>query len=187
MSHLFWSFYRRFVQPDLPEGGFDIFGCNRLFRDHLLNLRESHNVLIGQLFWLGFRREIIPYTRRPNPRGKSTWTFARKVRYAMDNLFLFSDFPVKGMLLLGSLGMVLTVAFIPVVLLLHGEFFRALPGRAMWFLFALALGSIQLLGFGILGAYLWRILENTRQWPPAIIMDQQTFPINKGENGIQTP
>jgi len=37
-SRLFWGTYRRFVQPDIPAGGVDVFGCNRAFRDRLLAL-----------------------------------------------------------------------------------------------------------------------------------------------------
>ena len=62
---LFWWAYRAFVQPEVPAGGVDVFGCNLEVRDALLSLRESNASLVGLLFWLGFRRETMPYERRP--------------------------------------------------------------------------------------------------------------------------
>ena len=53
-SKLFWGLYRRLVTSEMPDGGVDIFGCNRQFRDHLLRLEESRSSLIGLAFWLGF-------------------------------------------------------------------------------------------------------------------------------------
>ena len=55
-SRLFWMVYRRFVLPELPAGGVDVFGCTRAVRDRLGTLRESNANLIALLFWLGFRR-----------------------------------------------------------------------------------------------------------------------------------
>jgi len=63
-SGLFWSAYRRLVQPEMPRGGVDVFGCNRTARDALVGLTEAHSSLIGQLVWIGMRREEVPYRRR---------------------------------------------------------------------------------------------------------------------------
>jgi glycosyltransferase involved in cell wall biosynthesis len=51
-SQLFWNVYRRFVQPEMPRGGVDIFGCNLAVRNQLLSLQESNSSLVGLLFWL---------------------------------------------------------------------------------------------------------------------------------------
>jgi len=58
-AQLFWWLYRKYVVPEVPIGGVDVFGCNRAFRDTLLRLDERHSSLIAQIFWLGFRRKII--------------------------------------------------------------------------------------------------------------------------------
>lgn len=88
-SGLFWSLYKHFVQSQMPAGGVDIFACNKLVRDALLALKESNTSLIGQIFWLGFRRKLISYERRVRVHGTSAWTLAKKVRYLADSVFLF--------------------------------------------------------------------------------------------------
>lgn len=73
-AQVFWALYRRYVVPDIPPGGVDVFGCNRAFRDSLLKLDERHSSLIAQIFWLGFRRKCINYVRQARQHGKSAWT-----------------------------------------------------------------------------------------------------------------
>ena len=72
-ARLFWSCYRRWVVPQMPPGGVDIFACNRAFRDALLGLEESRSSLIAQIFWLGFRRAEVPYERQVRQHGAGWW------------------------------------------------------------------------------------------------------------------
>jgi len=65
VSGVFWSLYRRFVLPEMPRGGVDVFGCTRAVRDQLVQLREANTNLVALLLWLGFRRQWVPYDRRP--------------------------------------------------------------------------------------------------------------------------
>jgi polyisoprenyl-phosphate glycosyltransferase len=46
-SGLFWGFFRRFVIPEIPPGGVDVFGCNAAVRDELLRLEELNSSLVG--------------------------------------------------------------------------------------------------------------------------------------------
>ena len=63
-SNLFWWMYRRFVIPEIPRGGADVFGCTRAVRDQVLRLKEGNSSLIGLLFWVGFRRCLVPMVSR---------------------------------------------------------------------------------------------------------------------------
>jgi glycosyltransferase involved in cell wall biosynthesis len=115
-SQTFWFLYRRFVQPQIPPGGIDVFACNAAFRDQLLKLDESHSSLVDLLVWLGFRRKAIQYKRARRQHGRSTWTFATKMRYLTDSLFSFSNLPIKILLWIGSFGIVVSFVFSAVVL-----------------------------------------------------------------------
>ena len=92
-ANVFWRLYRRFVQPQMPAGGADSFACTRQVRDVLVSLPEANSALVGLLFWVGFRRELVAYPRAGRASGKSGWTFKRKFRYAFDTAFAFSDLP----------------------------------------------------------------------------------------------
>jgi len=109
MANLYWRLYRRFVQPEVPIGGVDVFGCNLAVRKRPLRLRESHSTLIGLLFWLGFRRHNTPYTRQPRAAGRSAWTFRRKLRYLLDSCFSLTDLPIVAMMVIGLAGSVVSM------------------------------------------------------------------------------
>ncbi|MEQ1533676.1 MAG: glycosyltransferase, partial [Sideroxydans sp.] len=106
-AQMFWWFYRRYVVPDIPSGGVDVFACNRQFRDTLLHLDERHSSLIAQIFWLGFRRKSISYVRQERLHGKSAWTLHKKINYLMDSIFSFTDLPIRLLVRVGAGGVVL--------------------------------------------------------------------------------
>jgi glycosyltransferase involved in cell wall biosynthesis len=175
MSDAFWWLYRRYVIPDIPPGGVDMFGCNREFRDTLLTLEEQHSSLIGQLFWVGYRRSIVGYTRLERQHGKSGWTFKKKWKYLMDSVFSFTDLPIKLLLRIGAIGTAAAAALSVLVVLARLQGSIAVPGYAMTILTIALLGSMNLLGLGIVGVYAWRTYENTKQRPNAIHRQSHAF------------
>lgn len=175
-SRLFWGTYRRLVQPDVPEGGVDVFAVTATFRDRLVALGEANSSLLGLLFWLGGRREFIGYQRLERQHGKSAWTFRKKLTYLLDSVFAFSDLPVRALMTLGLLG--LGVAFILGVIVLFARLFGAyaVPGYAGSVLVILFFGALNTFGIGIVGNYAWRAYENTKQRPLNIISARIEFP-----------
>ena len=101
-ANLFWRLYRRFVQPEVPLGGVDVFGCNLAVRDAAAAAARIHSTLIGLLFWLGFRRKLVPPVARA--AGRSAWTFRRKLRYLLDSCFALTDLPVTLIMAIGLVG-----------------------------------------------------------------------------------
>ena len=172
---LFWAFYRRWVVPQMPPGGVDIFACNRPFRDALLALPESRSSLIAQIFWLGFRRASVPYERLERRHGQSAWTWRKKVAYLADSVFAFTDLPVRLLTRVGALG--LLVASVLGVTVLFGKFagLIAVPGYAMTLIAILFFGALNLFSLGIVGTYAWRAYENTKQRPQAVALRVQRF------------
>ncbi|TXI26442.1 MAG: glycosyltransferase [Ottowia sp.] len=172
---LFWSLYRRYVVPEMPPGGVDIFACNRAFRDALLDLGESRSSLIAQIFWLGFRRAGVPYGRQPRRHGQSAWTWRKKLAYLADSVFAFTDLPVRLLTRVGALG--LLVAAVLGVVVLFGKLsgLIGVPGYAMTLIAILFFGALNLLSLGIVGTYAWRAYENTKQRPQAIALRVDRF------------
>jgi polyisoprenyl-phosphate glycosyltransferase len=181
-SQLFWWFYKKYVIPDLPDGGVDIFGCNQVFRNELLALEESHGSLIGLIYWLGFRRKTVLYKRRAREQGVSAWTWRKKLNYLMDSIFAFSDLPIRILIALGMLGLAVVFAFgvLVLVLKLTGSF--ATPGYAATIITILFFGSLNVIGIGIVGAYVWRTYGNTMGRPLAIQMKHHSFDGNRNNS-----
>lgn len=168
-SSIFWGLYRRLVVKDMPEGGVDIFGCNRIFRDQLLELEESRSSLIALIFWLGFRRKQISYTRREREEGKSAWTLSKKIDYMLDSVFAFTDYPIRLLMRIGAIGSLVSVIMAIVVIIGRISGAIDVPGYAATMLTVLCLGALNLFGLGLVGTYAWRSYENSKKRPLAIV------------------
>lgn len=174
-SKIFWGLYRRYVVPEIPLGGVDMFACNKPFRDTLLTLEERHSSLIAQIFWLGFRRTTVKYTRQKREHGVSAWTLRKKINYMMDSVFAFTDLPIRLLIRIGAAGSILALLFGMVVVLAKLEGDITVPGYAVTMLMITLLGSLNLMGLGVVGSYAWRTYENTKNRPLAIPMRVDKF------------
>ena len=184
-SKLFWALYRRLIMPSVPEGGVDVFACNRAFRAALLSLEERESFLIGQLFWVGFRRREIAYERRGREHGKSAWTFRKKLVYMMDGIFAFSALPISVLMWIGVLGLIVSVGSIVVVFFSWLTGHITAPGYAPLMLAIMFFGSLTTLGLGTLGGYVWRIAENGRKRPLSLVMRHRMSQPADQETAIQ--
>jgi glycosyltransferase involved in cell wall biosynthesis len=166
-SSWFWTIYCRWVQPQMPRGGVDVFACTPKVRDALLALEESNSSLVGLLIWLGFERAEIPYDRQPRERGRSGWTFRKKLRYLLDSIYSFTDLPINLLLVAGVSGVLMSLLGALVVLLawLLGT---NVAGYTPLMLTLLVMGSLTLSGLGLVGSYVWRTYENSKRRPGAV-------------------
>ena len=173
-SRLFWWLYRRFILPEMPPGGVDIFGCTGEFRERLLDLEESRTSLVGLIFWLGFQRKEVEYTRLVRQEGRSAWTLRKKLSYVGDSVFSFTDYPIRLLLALGFFGTILSVFIGLVVIATRITGNIEVPGYAALMLVTLVFGSLMVFGVGLVGEYSWRTYENTKQRPSAVVARVET-------------
>lgn len=181
-SKLYWRLYKRFVLREVPAGGADVFACTAAVRDVICSLEPVHTSLVAQLFWVGFRRRLVPYDRRPSP-GPSGWTLRRKLRYLSDSVFAFTDLPVRILWLVGILGLVLgaAIAGLALVARLVGEI--DVPGYTATILVIVLFGSLNMIGLGIIGSYVWRAYDTVKGRPGAIVRDVVEFPAAGNDDG----
>jgi polyisoprenyl-phosphate glycosyltransferase len=174
-STIFWALYRRYVVRDIPSGGVDVFGCNRAFRDTLLQLEERHSSLVAQIFWLGFRRQTVSYVRRERRHGSSAWTFRKKINYLMDSVFAFTDLPIRLLIRIGALGATAAAFFGLAVTIAKLAGAIAVPGYAMTAILIVFFSALNLMSLGIVGSYAWRAYENTKARPLAVTLRVEEF------------
>jgi glycosyltransferase involved in cell wall biosynthesis len=169
-SKIYWRLYRRFVVREMPPAGVDVFACTAAVRDVICSLESVHTSLVAQLFWVGFRRELVSYNRLPRS-GKSGWTLRRKLRYLSDSVFAFTDLPVRILWIVGLFGMALGVLVGATVLVARAAGAITVPGYAATVLILLIFMSLNSLGLGIIGSYVWRDYETTKGRPGAIVRE----------------
>lgn len=171
-ANLYYWLVRKTALPQMPKGGFDVYLLDRKVIQVLDALDEKNSALTGQILWSGFRTDIIEYTRLAREIGKSRWTFKKKIKLVTDTLFGFSTLPITVVSWIGTISF--TGASLWAVIVFAFKLLGKIQvsGWTTLFIFNLFSFGVIMLTLGILGSYLWRAFDASRNRPPYIIEDE---------------
>lgn len=181
-SNLYYRIIRKIVQKNMPKGGFDIYLIDRQVADLIINMQERNSPITLQILWAGFEPEMISYVRRKREIGKSSWSFGKKLKLAIDSLINFSYVPVRGMTIAGMVFWLFSILWgiHLVVSKLMGKI--DVSGYTTIVVILLFTSGMIMFTLGLLGEYIWRTLENTRNRPIAVV--SETMNVEKGGDEI---
>jgi len=131
----------------------------------LRQLRERHRFMKGLFGWIGFEQASIPYQREARMAGNSKFNFWRLWNFALEGITSFSTAPLRLATYLGVATAVLAFAYavwIVLKALLWGDAVAGWPTMMSVILF---LGGVQLIALGLIGEYLGRLYEESKQRP----------------------
>jgi dolichol-phosphate mannosyltransferase len=168
-ASLYYSIIKKHVLPNIPRKGFDAFMLDRQVYEHIIRMSGKNTNINGLILWCGFPYETILYTRKKREIGKSRWTFAKKVKTFIDTFLGFSYLPIRWMSVIGLLISLIAFAFavwILIDVIVNGSPIAGWPSMMVVFL---GVAGIQLIFLGIIGEYLWRNLDETRQRPLTVV------------------
>ena len=171
-ANLYYWMVRKAALPDMPKGGFDVYLLDRKVINVLMQLDEKNSALTGQILWSGFKTDKIYYTRLQREIGHSRWTFKKKIRLVSDTLFSFSTLPITFVSTIGALSCIGALIWALLVLVFKLMGLIDVSGWTTLFIFNLLSFGIIMLTLGILGGYLWRTFDASRNRPPYIIEDE---------------
>ncbi len=168
-ANLYYVIVRKLIMPSMPEGGFDCYLLDRKAIDVLLMLDEKNSSLSLQVLWMGFQTDKVYFHRRAREIGQSRWTMSKKIKLVMDSMMSFSYFPIRFMTMLG--GLVSLLAFIMGIYIVSSKLIVGEDVIGWTSLMAVLLFStgLILLMLGVLGEYIWRALDASRNRPPFLI------------------
>ena len=149
------------LQPDASD--FRTF--RRSVAQSILQLGEHHRFSKGIFAWVGYNTKFIPYVPCERAAGKSKWNFRKLFNYAIEGIVGFSTAPLRIAIYLGSLTAVAAVLYLIVVVLQKLIAGIDVPGYATIITLILLLGSMQLFCIGIIGEYVGKIFEQSKQRP----------------------
>ncbi len=180
---LFYRLIRRVALPDYPEGGTGSFCLlDRDVIDAFGAFKERNRITFGLISWSGFSQTQVLYERPSRHAGTSKWSFGKQVKAAIDTLLAFSYAPVRVISLLGIFVSILAFLWGSVVIIKRLFGGIAMEGFAALMVAILFMGGLQLVVLGILGEYLWRILDEVRGRPLFILKKQLGFSQSQGMN-----
>ncbi len=171
-ANMYYWMVRKVVVPSMPKGGFDIYLIDRKVIDVLEALDEKNSALTCQILWSGFKTDKVYYTRKERTIGKSRWTLRKKIRLVADTLFSFSTVPVRVVSVIGCLSCFISLVWAIFILFCKLNGMISVSGWTTLFIFNLFSFGIIMLTLGILGEYLWRIFDASRNRPPYIVEEE---------------
>ena len=171
------SFYKLFIKAsglkNYPkEGPSAFFLLDQKVCMQWRKFKETNRMIIGMVAWMGFKHSCIYYKQNERNSGKSSFTFMKLIKLAIDSFVSFSFAPIRFISYLGV--MVSLIGFIYSLVLIFNKLFLGI-GPTGWtsiMVVVLFLGGIQLITLGIIGEYVWRGVEESRSRPLYIIAEE---------------
>ncbi len=161
----FYNIINHLSDVNLRSDASDFRTFRRSVRDSLLQLGEYHRFSKGIFAWVGYETEFIPYTACERHSGKTKWSFRKLTNYAIEGIIGFSTKPLRYSIYLGSFTALAAVLYLIWVILEKLIWGINIPGYATIIVLILLLGSIQLFCIGIIGEYVGRTFEQSKDRP----------------------
>jgi polyisoprenyl-phosphate glycosyltransferase len=162
---LFYRLLHRITPTSIPQNAGDFRLLSRRAADAITAMPERARFLRGMTSWIGYRQTGVPYTREARFAGESKYPARKLARLALDGITSFSTAPIK---LVTGIGLALVVFCMGVLAwTLYVRLFTsdAPQGWTSVIAVVLLLGGVQLLSLGVIGQYVARIFDETKQRP----------------------
>ena len=170
-ARAFYWVIRRLSRVSIPRDAGDFRLMTRPVVDALRHLREHHRFMKGIFSWVGFRQTAVYYQREARSAGETKFNYWRLWNFALEGITSFSQVPLQvatyvGMLI--ALGALVYGFSLIVYFLMGGETVAGYPSLMVVMLF---LGGVQLMTLGVMGEYIGRIYNETKQRPLYVIRE----------------
>jgi polyisoprenyl-phosphate glycosyltransferase len=169
----FYRLIQRVSRVQIPADTGDFRLMNRRAVDSLLQLREQHRFMKGLFAWVGYKQIAVDYERDPRIAGETKFNYWKLWNFALEGITSFTIAPLKIATYVG-----LTTAFIALLYAIFiiyktvffGDAVRGYPSLMVSILF---LGGLQLFFIGVIGEYVGRIYDETKQRPLYVVQNYQ--------------
>ena len=164
-SKLYYRTLQRVTNIPIQEDTGDFRLLDRRVVDALKEFRESQRNTKALFSWVGFKKKELLYDRDPRAAGETKWNYLKLINLAVDGITSFTTAPLR---LASIFGMIVSLAaFIFIVYLLIRPLFGVPIGDGYSSIMAvvLFLGGVQLLSLGVIGEYIGRIFNESKNRP----------------------
>ena len=171
----FYSLINRLSNVKLKSDASDFRTFRRSVRDSILELGEYHRFSKGIFAWVGYSTHFIPYTACERVAGETKWNFRKLFNYAVDGIIGYSTAPLRLATYLGGFTAFSAIIYLIIVVLQKLIAGIDVPGFATIIVLILLLGSMQLICIGIIGEYVGRTFEQSKNRPVYIAKEILTY------------
>lgn len=171
----FYSIINKLSKVTLHPDASDFRTFRRSVRDSILQMAEYHRFSKGIFAWVGYSTRFIPYTACQRNAGTSKWNFGKLFNYAIDGIIGFSTAPLRLATYMGAVSAVVAALYLITVVLQKLILGIDIPGYATIIVLILFFGSMQLFCIGIIGEYVGRTFEQSKNRPVYLAKEVLTY------------
>ena len=171
----FYTIINRLSSVKLQPDASDFRTFRRSVAESMLSMGEYHRFSKGIFAWVGYETCYIPYTACERAAGTTKWSFRNLFNYAVDGIIGYSTAPLRFSIYLGGITAVAALLYLVIVVLEKLITGIDIPGYATIIVLILLLGSMQLFCIGIIGEYVGKIFEQSKQRPVYIPKEILTY------------
>jgi glycosyltransferase involved in cell wall biosynthesis len=164
-ARIFYRLMQRMGDLKLPEDTGDFRLMSRRVVDAVRQMREQHRFMKGLFAWVGYPSTYVLYDREARSSGISKWSYWKLWNLALEGITSFTVMPLKFATYLGLMVALMSgvyAAQVVVKTLIIGNPVAGYPSLMTVVLF---LGGVQLMFLGVIGEYLGRVFNETKQRP----------------------
>jgi len=161
----FYSIINRLSDVSLHSDASDFRTFRRSVADSIIKLGEYHRFSKGIFAWVGYNTHYIPYEVCPRAAGTSKWNFRKLFNYAIEGIIGYSTKPLRISTFLGGLSAAAAFLYLITVVLQKLIWDINIPGYATIVVLILFFGGVQLFCIGIIGEYVGKIFEQSKDRP----------------------
>ncbi len=174
-AKLFYRILRSMTSVEIPVDTGDFRLIDRKVCDVMCSFTEQNRYVRGLVSWVGFRQTAVEFVREERFAGETKYPLKKMLKFAMDGITTFSYKPLKISTYLGFLTAGLSFLYLIVVLILKLFTDVTVSGWASILSVSLIFNGVVLIMLGIIGEYIGRIYDESKNRPLYVIAERKGF------------
>lgn len=168
-SRMYYKTLQNLTRIPIQEDTGDFRLLDRRVVEALKEFRESQRNTKAMFSWVGFYKKEIMYDRDPRAAGETKWNYLKLIELAIDGITSFTTAPLRVSTYIGIAVSIFTFIYLLYLVFRTVFFGTDLAGYPSMMAVILFLGGVQLISLGIIGEYIGRIFNETKQRPLYLI------------------
>ncbi|MDN4066516.1 glycosyltransferase family 2 protein [Paenibacillus vini] len=171
-AKLFYRTLNKMVDIDIPLDTGDYRLISREACDILKRMRERNRFVRGMVSWIGFKQTGIEFERDERFAGETKYTLSKMIKFSLDGIISFSTKPLKFSIHIGLIMASLSFVYALYLIIAKGFSGRTVEGWTTIVVLILLIGGIQMVTLGVVGEYIARIYDESKNRPLYVIKDE---------------
>lgn len=174
-ASMFYRLLRSMTDVDIPVDTGDFRLIDRKVCNVMKNIKEKNRFVRGLVSWVGFRQTAVEYVREERFAGETKYPLRKMIKLSLDAMTTFSHKPLKLAIYLGF--SFSSISFLYLLFAIFEKLFTlyTVPGWTSIMATSLFFNGIILTILGIIGEYIGRIYDETKDRPLYIIGSKAGF------------